>query len=79
MTLTERFKPIVTKTHEAIFVANDHPFDVTKFNLFNDLVKAFALVIECGANIFYSLINFDLILHTRRPKSVFLHEEVFFL
>ena len=46
MTLAERFKPVVAKAHQAVLGANHQPFDLTKFNLFHDLVKAFALIVE---------------------------------
>lgn len=79
MTLTEGFKPVVAKADKAIFVADNQPFDVTEFNVFNDLVKAFAFVIECRANIFYPLINFNAMFQAMRPKSIFLEGEVFLL
>ena len=46
MTLAERFKPVVAKAYQAILVANHQSFDVTEFDLLNDLVKTFALIVE---------------------------------
>jgi len=52
---------------------------VTELNLFNDLVKAFAFVVEGGANIFDPLIDFDAVFQAVDPKGVFLRGKIIFL
>lgn len=79
MPLTERFKPVIAKAHKAIFIADDKAFDVTKFNVLDDLIKALSLVVESGTNIFYSLIHLDPMIQTIRAQRFFLHRKVAFL
>src|SRR5438552_2608828 len=79
MPLTERFKPVVAKAHKAIFVANDQPFHITEFNVLGDLIKALALVMKSGTNIFYPLIHLDPLLQAISPQRFFLRRKVFLL
>ena len=46
MPLTELRKPIIAKAHKAILVADHQPFDQTQFDLFDDLIEAFAFVVQ---------------------------------
>ena len=79
MSFTKGLKPVVAKPHKAIFVADHQPLHVTEFNLFNDLIKAFAFVVEGGANIFDPLIDFDVVFQAVGPKGVFLRGKIIFL
>src|SRR5258708_3334162 len=79
MPFTKLLKPVVAKAHKTILRADHHPLDQAQFDVFNDLIKAFAFVIERRADIFYPLIYLERMLLAVSSKGLLLDSEVFFL
>jgi hypothetical protein len=64
MPLAELLKPVIVKAHKPILIPNHQPLDLTSFDEFNDLMKAFALVVERRAPIGDPLVHSDPVFQT---------------
>ena len=79
MPLAEVLKPVVAEAHKAILGADHQPLDEAQFDLFDDLIEAFPLVVQSGPNIFDPLVNFDPVFQAVGPQGFLLESQVFFL
>ena len=79
MPFTKLLKPVVTKAHKTILIADHHSLDQAQLDLFNDLIKPFAFVIKRRADIFHPQTYPGSILLARSSQRFFLKSAILFL